>query len=142
MARCFFQNDHAYSLLSVSNEADLRPRPGVSVNPPPPDGRCQGCRRHVQELPPFGKADAPFRGDFEGEVLLKTFRSMAPDDAEAERIVRSFFEACESAEDHERAMERMVQAYGQERAEDLRQWMILASTVEKVWLCRDCLTRE
>ena len=35
-------------------------KPIIHINPPPPDRRCECCRRHISELKPFGGA-----GDWE-----------------------------------------------------------------------------
>jgi len=46
----------------------------VRINPPPSDGRCECCRRHVSELKPFGGPGDPLVGDFSGALLVKHFR--------------------------------------------------------------------
>ena len=52
----------------------------IYINPPPSDGRCEGCGRHVSELKPFGGPGDPLVGDFTGELLLKHFRSLCCED--------------------------------------------------------------
>ena len=49
----------------------------ISINPPPQDSCCECCGRNVKDLKPFGKAGDPLVGDFDGALLVKTFRSMA-----------------------------------------------------------------
>src|SRR5215510_4892708 len=106
MTQYLFENANVFSVGSISAEEDLHgaPRPGVSINPPPQDGRCEGCQRHMSELPPFGNAEDPFVEDLDGEVLVKTWRRMGPYDAEAEHIFNTFFESCSTKEDRQLAM--------------------------------------
>jgi hypothetical protein len=54
-----------------------KPKPVISINPPPLDRCCMGCGKHISEVKPFGKAGDPLVGDFDGARLLKNFRSMA-----------------------------------------------------------------
>ena len=56
MARTFIDSNGIVSLESVDNEEDLKPRPGININPPPSDGRCMCCGKHISELKPYGKA--------------------------------------------------------------------------------------
>jgi len=46
----------------------------ILINPPPSDGRCEGCGKHISKLKPFGGAGDPLVGDFNGAILLKTYR--------------------------------------------------------------------
>jgi hypothetical protein len=48
------------------------------INPPPKEGRCNLCGRHVSELKPFGGPGDPCVGDFSGALLVKRFRSEGP----------------------------------------------------------------
>jgi hypothetical protein len=50
----------------------------VLINPPPQDGNCQICGRHVSELESFGGSGNPLFGDFFGAKLIKTFREDYP----------------------------------------------------------------
>jgi hypothetical protein len=49
-------------------------KPKLLINPPARDRRWECCGKRVSKLKPFGKADAPLLGDFNGAVLVKTFR--------------------------------------------------------------------
>ena len=62
------------SLGSIDKEKDLKPEPGININPPPPSGRCECCRKHISELRPFGGPGDPLVGDFTGEYLVKGWR--------------------------------------------------------------------
>ena len=53
-------------------------KPILRINPPPNDACCEVCHKHISKLKPFGKAGDPLVGDFNGQLLLKTFRPMAP----------------------------------------------------------------
>jgi hypothetical protein len=75
------------NLDRICGEDDLQPRPGININPPPEDGRCECCGLHISQLKPFGKAGDPLVGDFDGAYLIKFYRSdfyCADDDPAAE----------------------------------------------------------
>ena len=38
---------------SISNEKDLKIKAGNNINPPPVDGTCYCCGRHISELKTF-----------------------------------------------------------------------------------------
>ena len=101
-------NNVAISLWSVNKEDDLKPNlSNLNLNPPPIDGRCSCCRRHIRELQPFGKftdrlrdmleahrelidsyghswkssgihVNDPKVEDFEESLLVKTWRTFNP----------------------------------------------------------------
>lgn len=54
-------------------------RERIRINPPPEDGRCNICRRHVSELKAFGGPGDPVLGDYSGAKLVKNFREDYPD---------------------------------------------------------------
>jgi len=67
MGEIFFENNAAIILESVDGEEDLKPRPGlINIYPPPQDGECDCCGKHISELKSFGKAGDPLVGDFDG----------------------------------------------------------------------------
>jgi hypothetical protein len=72
----------------VDSAEDLTPE--FCLNPPPENGRCDCCRRHISELKPFGKAGDPLVGDFEGALLLKTYRREGPYDEKAVSAMPGF----------------------------------------------------
>lgn len=58
----------------VQSEEDLKPRSKICINPPPSDGQCECCGKHISQLKPFGKAGDPCAGDFDGAYLVKGWR--------------------------------------------------------------------
>ncbi len=46
----------------------------ILINPPPVDGHCDICQRHVSELEAFGGPGDPLVGDFSGAKLVKNYR--------------------------------------------------------------------
>jgi len=56
----------------------LEEKKTISINPPPRNGNCECCGKNIKDLKPFGKAGDPLVGDFDGALLVKTFRSMGP----------------------------------------------------------------
>ncbi len=99
----------------------------IFINPPPQDGKCEVCGKNVKELSPFGKEGDPLVGNFEGALLVKTFRTMAPEDEQLEKEVKKikdwgkFFKS------------------NQKRADELSYYDQLAHTVSASWECRDCI---
>lgn len=57
--KSLFEGNGVTSLSVVEGEEDLQLRPGMNINAPPSDGRCDCCGRHLSELKPFGKAVEP-----------------------------------------------------------------------------------
>jgi len=51
-------------------------KPKIYINPPPQDKCCQCCGKNAKDLKPYGKAGDPLVGDFDGAILLKTFRTV------------------------------------------------------------------
>ena len=49
-------------------------KPGWIINPPPHGDCCEGCSRHVAELPAYGGPGDPLAGDFTGAKLVKRYR--------------------------------------------------------------------
>jgi hypothetical protein len=139
MQKSLFEGNRVTSLLIVEGEEDLKLKPGININAPPGDGRCDCCRRHLSELKPFGKAGDPLVGDFDGVLLLKTWKADFPFDGEAEKIMDEFFGNCNTEEEHKKANERFIQKYGKEEAENLMIRVSASSQVGAFWLCRDCI---
>ena len=53
-------------------------RKKILINPPPNDGQCMICGRHVRELEAFGGSGDPLHGDFFGAKLVKKWREDYP----------------------------------------------------------------
>ncbi len=51
----------------------------ILINPPPNDGKCMICGRHVRDLEAFGGPGDPLVGDFSGAKLIKQYREQLPD---------------------------------------------------------------
>jgi hypothetical protein len=54
MTTKIIDNNGVLSLGSISSESDLEIEPRININPPPEDGRCDCCGKHISELTPFG----------------------------------------------------------------------------------------
>ena len=75
MASVNFEMNGCISIGSIANEEDLVPRDGlISINPPPKDGRCYCCGRHISELEPFGETEDPSVDDFDREQYVQMMR--------------------------------------------------------------------
>jgi hypothetical protein len=139
MSEVLFESNGITSLGSVGGAEDLKPRPGLNINPPPEDGRCYGCGRHLSQLKPFGKAGDPLVGDFNGAFLVKTFRPDFPPDEETDRIMEEFFGACSSEEDWNKAEWMLIERYGQEEAIGIMVYHQASQQFGSSWECRDCI---
>ena len=129
------------SLGAVSKEEDLNLRPthGLSINPPPADGRCQVCGRHMSELKPFGGPGDPLVGDFSGELLLRTYRPDGPYDEEAEKAWKEAEHATKRATRSADPLPWLITKYGKEKAEDISLSVQLHGSFGASWECRDCI---
>ncbi|MGO8761448.1 MAG: hypothetical protein ACLP2P_12140 [Desulfobaccales bacterium] len=55
-----------YTINVVNTPEDLRIKPGLNINPPPEDGRCERCGKHISEVKPYKN----------GVLLVKNFREV------------------------------------------------------------------
>jgi hypothetical protein len=69
MAKVLRDDGLILNIMTVDSKEDLKPRPDrFCINPPPRDGRCQRCGRHISQL-------KRFKGPFlRGALLVKGFR--------------------------------------------------------------------
>jgi len=140
MAEIMIKTDRAISLGSINGEEDLTPREGViNINPPPADGKCNCCKRHLNELKPFGKAGDPLVGDFNGALLVKKYRTAyPPPDPETQEIFDRFIGNCEPGVDYDKAKKLLVQEYGEKDAKIIAMRVYGGDQVGASWECRDC----
>lgn len=125
-----FDENGIYSLGSVNGEEDLKPRPGVSLNPPPDEGTCQCCGRHISQLKPYDK-----EGVYKGAYLIKTFRRCGSFNEEAENAMREA--EIEHPEENPRIW--LMNKYGKEKGFALYMTAEAYSCVDASWECRDCV---
>jgi len=85
----------------------------IAINPPPKDRCCECCGRHTSELKPFGKEGDPLVGNFDGALIIKTFRPMA--------LPKSEKELNELPEEDRDLYEQVM------------------NTISASWECRDCV---
>jgi hypothetical protein len=138
MQKLLFEEIGITSLGSVQGEEDLKLRSGININPPPEDGRCRCCGRHISELKPFGEAGDPLVGDFDGALLVKKYRFDAPPNEEVDEIMKEFFGTGCSSEDYAKARDKLIEKYGQEEAEEMMYYHANSGYVSKSWECRNC----
>jgi len=97
----------------------------LSINPPPISRECDCCGKVPTKK--FGKAGDPLVGDFDGALLVKTFRTMEPKIKEYEDII-------DLVKDWDSLFEK-----NKELAEQLIMYSQLTNTVGASWECRDCI---
>ena len=142
MAQKIIDGDRIVSLGTVDCEEDLKPQPGIiSLNPPPGDGRCDCCLRHISELEPFGGPGDPLVGDFTGCFLVKTWRPVTAYDEESEKLVEEA-EGRYKEEGFADIFEYLQSKYGEEEAEKILCTVEASHTVGSSWECRDCLVLD
>ena len=120
-------------LSSINGEDDLKPMPRMIIDPPPEDGKCQCCRKHVSELKPY---DNPEHPEFVGIYLFRTFRRGLPYNEEAERALD---EAEQNCKEGQSPRQWLIEKYGEEKGNDLNIQGNGSSTVSASWECRDCI---
>ena len=125
----------------ILHEDDLKPKPGISINPPPSDGRCDCCGRSIGELKPFGGPGDPLVGDFTGALLVKGYRSVGIYDEEAEKTYDEA-ERYYEAEGFDDPLDWMIDKYGQEKAMKIYYTVQAYGSVESSWECRDCMVLD
>lgn len=102
----------------------------ILINPPPQNRKCECCGK--SKLKPFGKAGDPLVGDFNGALLVKTFRSMAPKQDE--------FDISDCMDkDKYLDEEKFMKKYGKEKLGRFYLLDQLGDTVGASWECRDCI---
>jgi hypothetical protein len=136
-------NGIAKCMVAISSEEDLKLSPhSLQINPPPTDGRCDCCGKHLDELKPFSLVGHPEGVDIEEALLVKNFRPSAPPDERVDRIMYEFFGDCLSDEEEEKAEERLNEVYGHELAEYLLLYASAAGQVNSSWECRECIALD
>ena len=117
MSEIIINKNGVISLGSIDGEEDLKPRPGViNLNPPPEDGQCQCCGKHINELCPFGGSGDPLVGDFTGAYLVKTWRPDGPYDEEAEVNTEKANELYEK-DGYDDPEDWLIEKFGKEKGE-------------------------
>lgn len=103
----------------------------LHINPSPQDRKCECCKKHMNDIKPFGKEGDPLVGNFEGVKLLKNFRVMLP-----RSMVKYDIDKYMNNDVFDE--EKFIKENGKEELE--RFWMAeqLSSTIEASWECRDC----
>jgi hypothetical protein len=130
-------------MVGISCEEDLKLSPGfLHINPPPADGKCDCCGKHLNELKPFSVVGHASGVDIEEALLVKKFRRMAPPDEEVDKIIEEFFGGCLNDEDEKNAEERLIEVYGKENAENLLLYVSASSCVTANWECRECMALD
>ena len=138
MAEILFEGNGIISISSVESEEDLKPRLGMNINPPPKDGRCMCCNRHINELKPFGKGGDQLLGDFDGSFLVIRWRHEGPFDEAAESAMKEALR-CYKDEGFEYASDWLISKYGLERGDQLAFSAQLHGIIRSSWECRDCI---
>lgn len=132
MVEVLTNNKGAFCLHCVSVEDDLRLHPGVNINPPPSDGKCECCGRHMHGIKPFGKAGDPLIGDFEGTLLLKIFRNEGPYDKSALHSIKELGGGND-------LFALMIAKYGVHKGKDIYYRALASAIVVPSWECRNCV---
>ena len=115
----------------------------ININPPPEDGRCDCCRRDFSELTPFRKTGDLLVEDFDGELLIKTFKAIGKydeQDRKAWKRVEKIMEKEGCARDG--PLDWMIKIHGKEKGEQHLYAVGLYSQVGSSWECRDCVVLD
>ena len=130
------KTESAKRLVAISCEEESKPNRGF--RPPPDNGRCQCCGKHIGELHPFLSIvghDSELAN--EAALLIEKFRPLAPPDRKIDRIVKDFFgDLHYGDEGFEEAERRLIEAYGETRADEFLSYTSAASAFISSWECR------
>jgi hypothetical protein len=126
---------------SIKNEDDLKPKPGININPPPEDGKCDCCGRSIRELKPFGGPGDPLVGDFTGAFLVKGYRPLGSYSEEAEKVQKEAMRRYE-ADGFDDPLDWMIDKYGKKKGEDMYYANEACYSFGSSWECRDCIVLE
>jgi hypothetical protein len=137
MSEILIKKNGVISMGSIDNEEDLKIKPGFNINPPPQDGKCECCGRHISVLKPYGGPGDPLVGDFSGAYLVKKFRPDAPYNEEAEAACK-MAEECYESDGFDGPLDWMIEKHGEEKGENLYYWSMAYHSAGKSWECRDC----
>ena len=105
----------------------------ISINPPPEDGRCECCGKHISELNSYGGPGDPLKGDFTGAKLIKIYRTMAPEGSHSYDISDCL------DKDENLDEDKFIEKYSEKDLEKFWFAQQLMDTVEASWECRDCV---
>lgn len=105
------------------------------INPPPSDRKCERCKKHIDELTPFGGPGDPLVGDFTGIKLVKNFRPMVS----RKHLKYNIDDYMENGQFNEN---KFLETYSTKDLEDLWFEEQLASIIEASWECRDCFLED
>jgi hypothetical protein len=137
MSEKIIQGNGITSLGSVDCQEDLEPLPGININPPPEDGKCHCCARHISELNPFGGPGDPLVGDFTGALLIKKWRRDFPFDEEADSAYKEA-KSRYKEEGFENELDYLIHKHGPEKGEELSLRISAYTQIGSSWECRDC----
>ncbi len=146
MTKIFHNENGLLSLSAVSQEEDLRPTGHrIILNPPPADGKCYVCGKHISELKPFGGPGDPLVGDFTGELLVKRFRTdYLYYDEEAAEAWKEADKAMKETPGLNDPFPWFIDKYGEEKGEELyeKPYGLFDGTISSSWECRDCIVMD
>ena len=139
MAVTFTDRDGTF-IVAIHCEEDLKLSPKLKqIAPPPADGRCECCGKHITELEPFSVVGHPWGVDVENVLLVKNSRPSVLRDERVDGILKEFLGGNLSNEDYEKAMEKLHEVYGHEMAEHLLRYNFVEGQVSASWDCCDCM---
>lgn len=118
----------------------LEDKKKISINPPPQSGNCECCGKNIKDLKPFGKEGDPLVGNFDGALLVKTFRSMAM--PLKDKVWDEISKKYEKTGNWGGFEDELIKKVGKKRAERLFFADQLGSTVSASWECRDCIVLD
>ena len=126
-------------LRAISREEDIEQLEHILMNPPPSDGRCAVCGRHVSELKPFGGPGDPLDGDFSGELLVMRWRHICRYDEMVKAAEKAWQEAEKSVPDQEDPFSWLISKYGEDEAISIFSSLETHALTVPRWECRDCI---
>jgi hypothetical protein len=107
--------------------------PDIYCTYPPINGNCECCGRFLSQLKPFNQGDR-----FDGCLLVARKRFDYPPNEELDKIVTEFLIDCETKEDYDKALKKLIERYGHEETERIKAYEEMSWWTSLNWECRDC----
>lgn len=111
----------------------------ILINPAPSDRKCQRCGKHISELKPFGKEGDPLVGNFDGALLVKTFRSLIEPTEELDKKYEDI--SNDLKEWTEQEIDFVIKKYGENFFNEYNNYSEFTNQVGSSWECRDCIIK-
>lgn len=111
----------------------------LPISLPPPDDRCEVCRKHTSKLKPFGGREDPLVDELRGEILVMTWRPDGPYSKEAQKAWKEAKRAVGNVSESDDLLRWLTTRYGKRKGKRLYDLRRVRRRSWASWECRDCI---